>query len=229
MKVQSAAASIAVLSLTLLSPGILSAQTSADAQNSQSPQNGQNNAPTQGASNEAMQMVPAQAAVVKAINAKKEQPGSPVVVSLAKKVRLKNGTELPTGTKIIGQVATDDMQMSAASKLAIRFTEAKLKNGTSVPIKATIVAVYPPEDSSLSSMPEPAGLQENNGWTALMLQIDQVNGLSGIELHSRIGGQNSGVFLSKKGNVSIGEGCEFALAIAAANGNQQSSNGPGGN
>lgn len=223
MKVQSAAASIAVLSLTLLSPSILSGQNSSD------PQNGRGNVATQGDSNEAMQMVPAQAAVVKPINAKKAQPGSPIEVSLAKKVRLKNGTELPTGTKIIGQVATDDMQMTATSKLAIRFTEAKLKNGTSVPIKATIVAAYPPEDNSLSSMPEPAGLQEENGWNAQMLQIDQVNALSGIDLHSRIGGQNSGVFLSKKDNVTIAQGSEFALAIEAASGNQQSSNGPGGN
>jgi hypothetical protein len=208
MKVQSAAAaSIAVLSLTLLSPGILSAQAGQD---------------------EAMQMVPAQAAVVKAISAKKAQPGSQVEVSLAKKVRLKNGTELPAGTRIVGQVATDDMQMNATSKIALRFTEAKLKNGTSVPIKATIVAAYPAEDSAVSSAPEPAGLQQDNVWTPQMLQIDQVNALSGIDLHSRIGGQNSGIFLSRKDNVTIAQGVELALAIEAGSGNQQSAGGPGG-
>jgi hypothetical protein len=61
-----------------------------------------------------------------------------------------------------------------------------------------------------------------------MLQIDQVNALSGIDLHSRIGGQNSGVFLSRKDNVTIAQGVELALAIEAGSGNQQSAGGPGG-
>ena len=84
-------------------------------------------------------MVPAQGALVTAIDAKKDSPGKEFQVRLVKTVRLENGPELRSGTILVGQIAQDDMQMAGNSKLALRITEARLKSGDIVPIKATIV------------------------------------------------------------------------------------------
>ncbi|HUN85917.1 MAG TPA: hypothetical protein VMU48_16180 [Terracidiphilus sp.] len=176
---------------------------------------------------EAKEMVPARAAVTSTLDANKLKPGDPINVKLADTVHLKNGRELPNGTRLIGVVSTDNMH-PGNSKLAIRFTEAKLKHGGTVPIKATIVGVFPPETENGQGYDVVAGDQQPNGWTDSTLQVDQIGALSGVDLHSRIAGTNSGVFVTtKKSDVKLDEGSELTLAIGAANNRQTAMNGSG--
>lgn len=59
--------------------------------------------------------------------------------------------------------------------------------------------------------------QTPNYWTPATLQVDQINALQNIDLHSRIAADNSGVLKSSKGNIHFGQGAEFALAIGRRN------------
>ena len=165
----------------------------------------------------AARMVPARAALISDINSAKVKTGSKIQIRLADKVELKDGKELPSGTLLIGAITADRMQSTGTSRLAFNFTQAHLKDGTTVPIKATIVDVAPPQTMTDFGYNVAPGNQVPNHWTASTLQVDVVNALSGIDMHSKINGQNSGVFISnKKHDMKFSAGTEFALALGTA-------------
>lgn len=181
-----------------------------------------------GAAAEAQQMVPARAALTRTWDANKMKPGDRIEAKLAGTVHLKNGTELPGGSMLMGVVATDNMN-PGNSKLALRFTEAKTKHGQTVPITATIVGVYPPQSRTGAGYDVVAGDQAPNSWTDSELQVDQLDALSGVDLHSRIAGENSGVFVTKKkDDVKLEQGSELTLAICGHTNGQNTMNGNGG-
>jgi hypothetical protein len=163
---------------------------------------------------ETLRMVPARAALDGAVVASKVKPGDEFRATLADKVQLANGPQLPAGTVLIGQVSTDDTNQSGASKLALRFTSAKLKNGQTVPIKATIVGILPTGFSNEDSY----RLNDKNdvpaSWNDGTLTIDQIDAMNGVDLHSKIASRNSGVFVSTKDNIKLVNGGELELAIA---------------
>ncbi len=200
---------LAALSLVILLPS--SAQTGAmqntpTAQSATTPPHGMR---------EAMRMVRARAALDRDLDSNKVKPGDEFRAKLAKKVQLDNGPELPEGTVLVGRVSTDDMKIDGTSKLALRFTHANLKDGQVVPIKATIVGIYAPETVSSEDYPVPRGDEVPNTWNNGTLAVDQIDALSGVDLHSKISSRNSGVFVStKKDNMKLIAGSEFALAIA---------------
>jgi hypothetical protein len=192
--------SVALCSLVFLLP------TNASALSPRSLPNTQTSLASAGKT-EAMRMVPADAVLLKTLDARKTQSGQQFRAKLSDKVDLKNGTELPRGTELIGTVAKDKMQTTGASSLALRFTQADLKNGKVIPIKATIVNVY--QRNGVDSL-NPVS------WTPQILQVDQLGALSGTDLHSNIADRNSGVFISKKkDDVKLPQGFGIALAIAA--------------
>ncbi|MFZ0743360.1 MAG: hypothetical protein WAM85_03095 [Terracidiphilus sp.] len=202
--------SIAAFSLAFLSPNIARSQNTQSAETSQAATN------SPGGSNEAMQMVPARAALIQNLDARRAKPGQEFRAKLSDTVHLKNGTELPHGTTLIGVVATDKMETAGQSRLALRLTQADLKDGKVVPIKATIVGVFPPEFENRDGNIVAPGDQQPNSWNSGVLQVDQIGALSGIDLHSKIAALNSGVFVSsKKDDVKLKQGSELTLAIAA--------------
>lgn len=207
--------SIAALSTVFLMPGLVHSQSTMNARSPQS-----TTAATSG-QQEAMQMVPARAYLNQKLDAKDQKQGQEFRATLSDTVKLKDGPKLPHGTVLIGTIANDDTQTSGNAKLALRFTKADLKGGKEIPIKAMIVAVYPPESSTDQGQDIVPGQEAENTWNNQMLQIDQVNAVSGVDLHSRINGQNSGLFVtSKKDDVKIAAQSELALAIASAGGSQ---------
>jgi hypothetical protein len=201
--------SIAALSIFFILSGVSHAQ-------SQMNSTGQNSTNSAEARQEAGDMVPARAYLVRKMDAKDEKPGTRFEVILADTVHLKNGTELPRGTRLIGTVATDDLNMKGNSKLALRITQADLKDGKTIPVKATIVGVWGPESENALGYNVAPGQQQPNDWNRSTLGIDQLGALPGVELHSRIAANNSGVFVTKKkDDVKLSVGSELALAIAA--------------
>jgi hypothetical protein len=204
--------SLAVVSLALLSPKPMEAQSATG------PAAATDDTNPSMAQQEADEMVPVQIVLEKGLDARKIQPGQQFKARLDNTVHLKNGPELPHGTVLVGQVATDDLQMQGTSKLALRFTDAQLKDGKDIPIKATIVAVDP--SGNLSPNGTPAD-EVNSVWDHSMLQIDQVGALSGVDLHSRISSPNSGVFVTtSKDDVKLGAQSRMTVAIAARQGGQ---------
>lgn len=178
-------------------------------------QNSQNMNAQNAGQSEAQRMVPANADLLQNLNSKDLHDGSTFKVKLSQTVKLDDGTRLPSGTMLLGQVATDDMQTQGASKLAIRLTQAQLKNGKVIPIKATIVGVAAPATTDSEGYPEIPGHEVPNTWNDGTLQVDQLNAVKGFDLHSSISSGNSGVFVSKtKDNVKLNRGTEFELALA---------------
>ncbi len=207
---------IAAVSLALLSPCFALAQSSSDgAVNTRATGNSSmTGSSLKMGENEAMKMVPARAALKEKLDANKMRPGEQFKVQLADTVHLKDGMALPHGTTLWGVVATDNVQQGK-SKLALDFTKAELKDGKVIPIKATIVGVVAPEAQNNEGYNVMAGDQMPNSWNAKTLQVDQINALSGVDLHSRIAGNNSGVFVTtKKDDVKLADGSELLLAIA---------------
>ena len=167
------------------------------------------------ATQEASKMVPAEAAISKTLDITKDRIGETITAKLSDTVQLKNGPKLPRGTQLIGKIANDDMNVSGESKFALDFTSAKLKNGQVVPVKATIVGIFRPQDTTYMGDPVAAGTQVPNNWTDNTLQVDQIGALNGVDLHSKISSQNSGVLVSvKKSDLKLHPGTELALAIA---------------
>jgi hypothetical protein len=213
---------LAALSMALCLPGFIYAQSE---MNSQSSLNS-STTPNSNQMREARQMVPARAYLLNKLDANEMKPGAQFEARLSQTVHLKNGTELPKNTQLVGTVSTDDMQLHGTSKLALRITEARLRDGKMLPVKATIVGLYAPETENDQGYVVSPGDEEANGWNQNELSIHEVNAISGVDLHSRIDGSNSGVFVAtKKDNVKIAAGSELALALAPANSNQTGSGG----
>ena len=168
---------------------------------------------------EAMRMVPAQGALLETIDSRKVGSGNEFKVKLARKVRLTNGTELPSGTVLVGTL-TKDNQQANESQLALRFTQANLKAGGVVPIKATIVGVARPETLNSEGYSVRPGDQAPNDWTDKILKVEQTSVVSHADFHSDIASEDSGVFVSMGNHdFKVAEGSEIKLAIAPGDGN----------
>ena len=160
-------------------------------------------------------MVPAAVRLLTALDARKIRPGSQFKAVVDDTVHLKDGTELRHGTVLIGTVATDRMQSRGTSRLALNFIEAEPKNGKAIPIHAMIVGVAPPAigNGFGNYYPPPPS------WSPGTWQIDQIDAEHDVDLHSRIVGANSGVFVtSRKDDVKLVAGSQLTLAIAARSG-----------
>lgn len=215
MKVYKAGLFAAAASVVLFVPEIALSQTA---------QTSQPTSHTMSAGTEASEMVPAQAVLDRSIDANKVKPGEEITARLASKVHLKNGTELPSGTELIGKIGTDDMQQNGTSKLALCLDQAKLKNGNIIPLKATIVGIYGSGAGAPEPYPEVPGDQVANDWTRSTHQVDQIDALSGVDMHSSLVSRNSGVLVTtRRDDIKLREGTELALAIGPLKAGQQSS------
>ncbi len=179
---------------------------------------------TAAATSLAAKMVPASAKLVEPLDSSKLQPGATFKATLNQKVRLSNGTQLPSGTTLLGTVTTDDSNIKADSKLAIQFTTAQLKDGQAIPIKATVVGFYTPADESVSVYNGYNSEAPINDWNSKTTGVDQIGVASGIDFHSKVTSQNSGVFVAaSKPDIKVPSGSDFNLAIAAQQSTQQNS------
>ncbi len=159
---------------------------------------------------EAAQMVPAIATLPHTLDADKDHLDSTFEAELDHKITLSDGTVLPSHTVLSGRITRDDMQSAGKSEFALRFDQAQLKNGKTVPIKATIVDIARPS----SDTDEYA---VSNDWTSQTLTVEQLNVVSGVDLHSEIAGNDSAVFVSTtKHDVKVPAGSELKLAIGPA-------------
>ncbi len=172
------------------------------AQNSSGPgsQTTQASADSLGA-NEAAQLVPAIATLPHTLDADKDHLDSTFEAELDHKVTLSDGS---------GKITRDDLQSAGQSEFAIRFDQAQLKNGKTVPIKVTIVDIARPTTDTDE-------YAASNDWTSQTLTVEQLNVVSGVDLHSEIASNDSAVFVStKKHDVKVPAGSELKLAIGPA-------------
>ncbi|MGD0938275.1 MAG: hypothetical protein ABR905_01100 [Terracidiphilus sp.] len=202
--------SVAAIAVTLLSPQLAQARTLDDSKPSPDDPSS-----TMAMQQKAQTMVPAQAVLKQTLDSRKVEPGQQLRIELSRTVQLKNGSELPRGTQLIGTAAPDPANANDKSKIELRFTQAELKGGKVMPITATIVGVYGPVGQDDEGHLITPGNQEPNTWNSQITHVDQTDPISGVELQSNIASQNSGTLISKKKSaVKLPTGTEFALAIA---------------
>jgi uncharacterized lipoprotein YbaY len=196
------ALSMPVLAQSASGPGSQTMQASADSSGA----------------NEAAQLVPAIATLPHTLDADKDHLDSTIEAELDHKVTLSDGAVLPSHTILNGKITRDDMQAAGKSEFALRFNQAQLKDGKTVPIKATIVDIRRPSSDTDDS----AAL---NDWTSQTLTVEQLNVVSGVDLHSEIASNDSAVFVStKKHGVKLPAGSELKLAIGPASDASTSTN-----
>lgn len=219
----------AALSLAVCTPALLGAQSSTNPQDTNGSQAmSSQNGSSQTSSMQAGQMVPTRAGLMQTIDAKNAKQGQEFKAKLPRKVHLKDGTELPGGTVLIGKIGQDDMNVQGRSKLVLCIDQARLKDGKTVPVKATIVGIYRPGAQEDEYYTPAAGDQMPNTWHKGIMRVDEIDALHNVDLHSNIKSQNSGVLVSKKDDdIKLKPGTELALAIAGEN-QQEGMNGGSG-
>jgi hypothetical protein len=200
--------STAIVSLALITPQLARSQGA----NSMSAANAGGNQTA--ALQEAKQMVPAEVHLARPLDARKVRQGDQFEAILDGKVHLADGTELTHGTVFVGKVVTDQMQSGGNSRLALQFTEAKLRDGKVIPIHAMIAGIGSPsiDDGDLVNSGAPPS------WDPGSVQVDEVGVVPHVDLHSRVDGPDSGVFVSStRDDVKLDGGSRIALAVAAGN------------
>lgn len=205
---------LGVSAMLIATCGLAAAQTA--------PQNTmpeQNTSPAMHSQNtENLQLVSANAQLVKGVNAKDASQGQTVKAKLTSDVKLANGMKLDEGAMLIGKV--DGVQKSmndGPSKISITFDQLRTKDGKTVPVKATLLGAYPANtaaywvdtSSNGALMPiQPHTIPSDQ-------KIDQEPGsLSHIAMHSAVQSNASGVFMSKDQNVNLKRGTRLQVAIA---------------
>ena len=85
------------------------------------------------------------AVLEKTVHPKKVKVGDAVEARMTEPTKLKDGTELPKGTHIIGKVTEVKMKADkeGPSKLGVLFDKAQLKDGKEVPLMLALVSVAP--------------------------------------------------------------------------------------
>lgn len=153
-------------------------------------------------------MVPAQASLAQPIDANKLESGQQLKATLNDKIKLKDGTELPRGTVLIGTATNSEANGKAT--LSLQFTQAQLKDGKTVTIAATIIDLVAAGNLGYTTV---------STWNPSVLHVVQSNVVKGVDLESRLGGTSSGTFVaSKKGNLKLAKGAALSLAIGTAQG-----------
>ena len=118
------------------------------------------------------------AVLEKIVHPKKAKVGDEVVARMTDSTKLKDGTELPKGTKIVGKVTEVKMKADneGPSKLGLLFDKAQLKDGKEIPVTMALVSVAPRWEQG--SVDPVAG--ENTGSSAgRVSQMSQQEGRSG--------------------------------------------------
>jgi len=140
------------------------------------------------------------AVLEKIVHPKRVKVGDPVTARVTEATKLKDGTELPKGSHIVGKVTEIKLKADkeGPSKLGILFDKAQLKDGKDVPLKMALVSVAPRW--------EPGGVDAVAGENKAA-SIGKISQMSGANPQSDAG--SGGATLNKglgvRGTTSISE------------------------
>ncbi len=103
----------------------------------------------------AAEMRPVKGELVGKLDSKSAKAGDSVVVKTKEPVRIADGTVIPKGSKLVGQVTVVQSHSQGAtdSAVAIHFDHAELKGGQNLPIESVIKSVAPPESDATANAP----------------------------------------------------------------------------
>jgi len=84
------------------------------------------------------------------LDTKSAKAGEAVLAKTVKAAKAKDGTDLPKGSKLTGQVVAvqSNKDGNGTASVAIKFDQVELKDGTKVPVQGLIVAIGPAPDGA---------------------------------------------------------------------------------
>lgn len=164
------------------------------------------------------QAVPAE--ITGKLTTKTAKVGDTITAKTSAKAKLKDGTELPKGTKLVARVtAVQSLQDGAGtSSLALKFEQAQLKSGT-VEVHAAIVALAPapvaqgdlPTGNSIRNQPlstlDKYGHSDSDGGIPLGSSIE------GIGMGESVGSDGTSHFRGKNREIKLDSGDLIKVAF----------------
>jgi len=131
------------------------------------------------------------------VDTKSAKAGDPVTAKTMKAAKLKNGTQVPSGAKLLGKVvgAQSKQAGGGSAALAIKFDQLQIKNAAPVPIQGQIVAIGPaPEGGNMGKdtvpmVGRPGGIPTIDSQGVPALASDDIpmgSTLEGIALANRL-------------------------------------------
>ena len=140
------------------------------------------------------------AVLEKIVHPKKVKVGDAVIARVTDPTKLKDGTELPKGTHILGKVT--ELKVKAdkegPSKLGLLFDKAQLKDGKEVPLMMALVSVAPRWESSGV---DPVAAENGAASAGRVAQMSQAAGRS----DASAGGDTLSKGLGIRGATSVSE------------------------
>jgi hypothetical protein len=171
--------------------------------------------------------------VIKALDSSKLKEGDAVVVETAGSFKLPDGTLVPKGSKLEGQVteAKARSKGDSDSQLNVSFSKLDIVNGKQLAIKGMVQAVFPPAEEADPQMAGKASGAAGGGYSASGSTVGTVtNDKSGSNQESS-GGEpamnpksvgvqgvhglelNDGVLSSKGKNVKLSDGVRMIVHV----------------
>jgi hypothetical protein len=171
--------------------------------------------------------------VVKALDSSKLKEGDAVIVETAGSFKLPDGTLVPKGSKLEGQVTAAKARSKgdSDSQLNVLFSKLDIMNGKQLAIKGMVQAVFPPQEEQEPQMAGKAtgaagggfaasgstmgtvtndksgsNMESSGGEPAMNPKSVGVQGVHGLEL-------NDGVLSSKGKNVKLSDGVRMIVRV----------------
>ncbi len=168
------------------------------------------------ASPQTAQLVSANATLVRNVDSQNAMQGQTVAAKLTSNVKTTGSIELPKGTMLMGKV--EQVQMSsnhgpAENQAGLRW--ARLSDGHKIPVKATLLGAYPAHAGQYYADTSSNGslVAGQPHFIPADQKIDQEPGtLSHVSMHSSVGSNASGVFMSTDRNFNLKKGTEHRVA-----------------
>jgi hypothetical protein len=116
------------------------------------------------------------AVLEKIVHPKRLNVGDAVIARVTEPTKLKDGTELPKGTHIVGKVTMIKLKADkeGPSKLGLLFDKAQLKDGKDVPLKMALVSVAPRWEQSGA---DPVAAENGAASVGRITQLNESTGL----------------------------------------------------
>lgn len=170
--------------------------------------------------------------IIKTVDSSKLKEGDSVEVETAGSFKLADGTLVPKGSKLTGQVTVAKARSKgdSDSQLSLTFEKLNITNGKQLSVKGIVQAVFPPPDEVAPEMAGKASGAAGGGYTGATVGT-VANDKSGSNMESygnaqasidpkAVGVQgihnlelNDGVLSSKGKNVKLGDGVRMIVRV----------------
>ena len=146
--------------------------------------------------------------LISKLDSKTAKAGDSVVVQTQTSVKTADGTEIPSGSKLMGHVmAVHPSTAGDNSQLVLKFDHLELKSGQSVPVQSQIQSIGSAAGGSSAAMSEAPGAGSSNPNAAGANGSSRASGApqpsTGSQAATGSGAPAAGTIVARTGNIAI--------------------------